>query len=63
MEVKMEVKKDVRFVGFSSAAELLSTLTPSFNSKFNSPFNSNNPFNSNFNSLFNSNKKETFKIY
>jgi hypothetical protein len=41
MGVKMEVKKDVRFVGGSSAAELLSTLTPSYNSIFNSPFNSN----------------------
>ena len=41
MGVKMEVKKDVRFVGGSSAAALLSTLTPSYNSNFNSPFNPN----------------------
>ena len=42
MGVENEVKKDVRFVGGSSAAELLSTLTPpstpSYNSRFNSHF-------------------------
>ena len=45
MGVKMEVKKDIRFVGGSSAAELLSTLTPSYNSIFYSPFNSNKKLN------------------